>query len=70
MAVKRNEAGKIVAKKFSLAQLEKARDANCGFCRACGKRHKMVEPDARNYTCYTCGNKQVFGAEELGMMQF
>lgn len=38
---------------------------NPGFCIACGQDAEGVEPDARNYTCEHCGEKQVFGAEEL-----
>lgn len=38
---------------------------NPGFCKACGHEQKGCEPDARNYTCDSCGENQVFGAEEL-----
>ena len=40
---------------------------NPGFCLACGVDVEGVEPDARNYECECCGEKQVFGAEELLM---
>jgi len=40
---------------------------NPGFCLACGAEVEGVEPDARNYTCEACGEKQVYGAEELMM---
>lgn len=40
---------------------------NPGFCLACGNEADGVEPDARNYTCESCGARQVFGAEELLM---
>lgn len=39
-----------------------------GFCTACGHKAHNVEPDARNYTCESCGKNEVFGAEELLMM--
>ena len=39
-----------------------------GFCRACGAEAYSVEPDARKYTCESCGAKQVYGAEELVLM--
>ena len=42
--------------------------ANTGFCIACGAEHDSCEPDARNYTCDDCGERQVFGAEELMFM--
>ena len=38
-----------------------------GFCKACGEEHDQVEPDARNYPCDSCDERQVFGAEELLM---
>jgi ribosomal protein L37E len=40
-------------------------DDGHGFCLACGEDAYGVEPDARNYTCLSCGAPQVFGAEEL-----
>jgi hypothetical protein len=40
-------------------------DENVGFCTACGEERRQVEPDARMYTCDCCGEKAVFGAEEL-----
>lgn len=36
-----------------------------GFCKACGEDAFGVEPDARNYECESCGEHEVFGAEEL-----
>jgi hypothetical protein len=38
-----------------------------GFCIACGASVYGVEPDARRYTCEACGEKAVYGAEELAM---
>ncbi len=38
---------------------------NPGFCVACGAEAEDVEPDARRYTCESCGQSAVFGAEEL-----
>ncbi len=40
---------------------------NPGFCTACGADHDECEPDARNYECYECGKKAVFGAAELAL---
>lgn len=40
-------------------------DDNLGFCKECGAEAQGVEPDARNYECESCGEEQVFGAEEL-----
>jgi len=38
---------------------------NPGFCVACGAEVEGVEPDARKYPCEVCGEKKVYGAEEL-----
>ena len=38
---------------------------NPGFCVACGEDADGCEPDARHYECEGCGERQVFGAEEL-----
>lgn len=40
-------------------------DSNDGFCLACGAWQGAVEPDARKYSCESCGAKKVYGAEEL-----
>tara|TARA_Y100000034_G_C6525521_1_gene226260 strand:+ start:135 stop:296 length:162 start_codon:yes stop_codon:yes gene_type:complete len=42
-------------------------DDHRGFCLACGEDAYGVEPDARNYECEECGEKEVFGAEECLM---
>lgn len=39
-----------------------------GWCLACGTEAYGVEPDARRYTCESCGAPFVFGLEELLMM--
>lgn len=47
------------------------RDDNTGFCRACGRKAKsFVEPDAEHYPCEfkSCGQTEVFGAEQLLLM--
>jgi len=38
---------------------------NPGFCIACGNEQGGCEPDARKYECEACGEKQVYGADEL-----
>ena len=45
-----------------------ARDDGTGFCLACGAEQDSCEPDARNYPCTECGQKRVFGAEEILFM--
>jgi hypothetical protein len=54
----------------SIETLKKAllSDDNIGFCLACGAEAYGVEPDARNYKCEACQERQVFGAEELIIM--
>ena len=38
-----------------------------GFCIACGEEADGCEPDARGYECEICGERKVYGAEELLM---
>ena len=38
---------------------------NMGLCIACGEEAYGVEPDARQYECESCGQRKVFGLEEL-----
>jgi|SRR5215831_7544499 len=38
---------------------------NPGLCIACGNEQEGCEPDARKYECEACGEKSVYGAEEL-----
>lgn len=40
---------------------------NPGVCIECGNEQEGCEPDARNYECESCGERQVFGAAELLM---
>jgi hypothetical protein len=41
---------------------------NPGFCISCGHEQGGCEPDARKYECEACGERQVYGAQELLMM--
>jgi DNA-directed RNA polymerase subunit RPC12/RpoP len=45
-------------------------DEYLGYCLACGAEHYGVEPDARRYECEECGQRKVFGAEEILLMAF
>jgi len=38
---------------------------NPGICVKCGADAYECEPDARKYECECCGEKAVYGAEEL-----
>lgn len=39
-----------------------------GFCIACGADIEGVEPDACEYECEACGERAVYGCEELALM--
>lgn len=56
--------------KVTLEQVLEAAEADdcLGFCIACGEEASGVEPDAREYTCESCGEPKVYGAEELLLM--
>ena len=41
---------------------------NPGFCLACGEEQEGCEPDARKYECWCCGERKVYGAQEVLMM--
>jgi hypothetical protein len=44
-----------------------------GYCTHCGDEASGVEPDARQYVCESCGERTVYGIEELlisGLIQF
>ena len=41
---------------------------NPGFCLACGEEAMGCEPDAREYECECCGERQVYGSDELLIM--
>jgi len=44
-------------------------DEMAGFCIKCGERSEsLCEPDARKYRCDSCGEMEVYGAEELILM--
>lgn len=43
-------------------------DEYTGFCTACGEEAYNVEPDACRYTCESCGEPKVYGAQELLLM--
>ena len=38
---------------------------NPGFCICCGAEAEGVEPDAGRCECESCGERGVYGAEEL-----
>lgn len=68
MAIERNDQGKIIAKRFTVEQLQEADDEMAGYCIACGAWRDGCEPDARKYECDQCELKMVYGAGEIGIM--
>lgn len=65
--IKYAENGKIIPQKFTMQQIEEADDRQVGFCVACASERECCEPDARCYSCEECGNKLVFGAQEIAL---
>lgn len=53
---------------LELAQISMFGLESIGICLACGEECSGVEPDARRYECECCGEKKVYGAEELMIM--
>jgi len=71
--MKLTKAGKLILK-FAAANTDQIVDAvessmfdceSIGICVACGAERDECEPDARQYECYECGRKTVYGASEL-----
>ena len=56
--------------KVTLEQIMAAVESgdNIGICLACGEEQGGCEPDARKYECESCGERRVYGAEELLIM--
>ena len=52
---------------LSLEEAQELDENMDGFCLACGNT-QSAEPDAVRYECETCGEKKVFGASELILM--
>lgn len=51
------------------ATTEQVEDGTNGGCTSCGHvQEGGVEPDAREYECEECGEKKVYGLEELIVM--
>ena len=53
---------------FSLEEIQNADENMFGFCLGCGSENSEVEPDARKYECESCGEKRVYGAQEVLLM--
>ena len=53
---------------FTMEEILEADDQQCGFCISCGSEQDCCEPDAREYKCEECGQRSVYGAEELVVM--
>jgi len=53
---------------FTIEQIKHADDEQAGYCLHCGNMQYNCEPDARNRKCEACGERRVFGAQELVIM--
>lgn len=59
---------------LTITKIQKAAESqmfgleNPGFCISCGNEQDGCEPDAREYECERCGERKVYGAEELLVM--
>jgi len=52
--------------KPTLSFLLELESDSLGFCLACGEStDEQVEPDAVRYTCSSCGENKVYGADVL-----
>lgn len=58
--------------RFALSESEymESHDDGVGACIACGADADGVEPDARRYECEACGERKVYGLEELLIMGY
>lgn len=52
----------------SLARAQMFGLENPGLCLVCGHEQDGCEPDARRYECEACGERKVFGAQEILLM--
>jgi hypothetical protein len=68
MPIRYSTSGKIIARRFTLEEIEEASELLQGFCLACGAVRDCCEPDARRYECEECGNHLVYGADEILVM--
>jgi len=50
------------------SEMHSVNNTDEGFCLGCGFTQSGVEPDARRYSCESCGEKLVFGFQELLFM--
>jgi hypothetical protein len=66
----RFKSGAVLETDVLLAAVEESQVgmSDIGFCLACGEESYGVEPDARRYECESCGERKVYGAEEILLM--
>lgn len=53
---------------MTMATFHDANENYIGYCANCGAEKEACEPDARNYKCDDCGLLEVYGTQELLMM--
>lgn len=53
---------------IAMSVLDESDGDATGICLICGSTQSGVEPDATNYQCESCDEKEVFGAQEVILM--
>ena len=53
---------------FTLEQIESNIHGLGGWCLSCGEEAYNVEPDAEKYPCESCGERRVYGSEQIVVM--
>ena len=66
----RSKSGRILVQPIieTEAEMYAINTTDEGFCLGCGDTQGCVEPVARKYTCESCGEKLVYGFQELLFM--
>ena len=53
--------------RFTLRQIQQAKEENLGYCTVCGASRKYCESTAEDYPCDACGELAVYGPDWLLM---
>lgn len=64
----KNVAGKIKWIEMSEEEFRELCSEYIGICVVCGETQDQCEPDATKYECESCGQRSVFGTENLLVM--
>jgi hypothetical protein len=60
----------MIRPQLTVEQLEQSQFSldNPGYCLACGAEYNDCDPDTRKRECEECGERKVYGLEQLVMM--